>query len=204
MKLKKWELALIAALVLTFVFGAGLTRQQQNLSDKLIRLHVIAHSDSDADQALKLKVRDAVLDTASELLDGITDRDEAGEMLSEQINKLTAAGKAVVSDEGYDYAVTAEIGLEEYPTRDYDTFSLPAGTYTSLRIVIGEGGGHNWWCVIFPPMCLGTALDESDLAAGLTTDEIRLITSDGPEYEIKFKTLEILEFFREFFGFGRK
>jgi stage II sporulation protein R len=201
MKLKKWELALIIALVITFVSGAALTKEQAALSDKLIRLHVIANSDSEEDQALKLHVRDKVLEAAAVILDGVTDRGEAIELIQKELDKIIAAAGEEIQARGYDYPVTAEIGLESYPTRDYKTFSLPAGEYVSLRVVIGEGAGKNWWCVIFPPLCLSAAteLDEEALST-LTDEEVALITSDSPEYTVKFKAMEILEKLKGWLG----
>ncbi len=200
MKLKKWELALIAALLFTLILGAGLRREQTDLSEKLIRLHVVANSDSEADQALKLEVRDAVMKEAGRLLEGVTDRGEAVRRIEENLDAVTAGARDVVLENGYDYEVTAQIAVEAFPTREYETFSLPAGEYTSLRVVIGGGGGHNWWCVIFPPLCLSVASDAEDVFEQLTPEEIRLITEDGPEYVFKFKALELIEKLREWLG----
>jgi stage II sporulation protein R len=200
MKLKKWELALIAALLFTFILGAGLRREQTDLSEKLIRLHVVANSDSEADQALKLKVRDGILKEVGRLLEGVTDRGEAVRLIEENLDTVTAGARDVVLQNGYGYEVTATIAVEAFPTREYETFSLPAGEYTSLRVVIGEGGGHNWWCVIFPPLCLSVASDAEDIFEQLTPEEIRLITEDGPEYVLKFKALELIEKLKELLG----
>jgi stage II sporulation protein R len=193
MKLKKWELALIIALVITFLCGATLTKEQSALSDKLIRLHVIANSDSEEDQKLKLEVRDKILETVSVLLEGVTDRGEAVELLKNDMEKIITAAEAEVRARGYDYSVAAEIGLEAYPTREYETFSLPAGDYVSLRVLIGDAAGRNWWCVIFPPLCVSAAsgMDEEALST-LSDEEVALITSDSPEYVVKFKAIELV------------
>ncbi len=192
MKLKKWELALICALVMTFLCGAALKREQQDLSDKLIRLHVVANSDSDEDQALKLQVRDRILEEITPLIDGITDRDAAATIINSQMEAIIAVSEKVILEQGFGYTVAARVDVENFPTRDYETFSLPAGKYTSLRVEIGEAGGHNWWCVIFPPLCMTAATDYEETFKQLTDDQIKLITSDEPEYVIKFKSIEWL------------
>ena len=193
MKLKKWELALIAALVFTFIMGAGLRKEQTDLSEKLIRLHVVANSDSDEDQALKLKVRDGILNDAAAILDGVTSREKAVRLVEENLDEILSGARDVVLENGYNYSVTASISVEKFPTRDYETFSLPAGEYTSLRVVIGSGCGHNWWCVIFPPLCVSAATDAEEVFSSLSDEEMRLITEDGPEYVFKFKSIELLE-----------
>lgn len=200
MKLKKWELALIFALVITFLCGAAMAKEQGDLSDKLIRLHVVANSDSDEDQALKLKVRDMILEDITNLLKGVTDREKAAAIIDAHMPSIIADSEAVISAQGYGYAVTAKIAVEEFPTRDYDTFSLPAGKYTALRVVIGEGGGHNWWCVIFPPLCMTAATDYKATFKQLTDEQIKLITSDAPEYVIKFKSIELFDKFKAWLG----
>ena len=200
MKLKKWELALIFALVITFLCGAAMAKEQTDLSEQLIRLHVVANSDSDEDQALKLKVRDRILVDITALLKGVTDRDKAAQIIDAHMTSIIADSKEVISAEGYSYDVTAKITVEEFPTRDYDTFSLPAGKYTSLRVVIGEGSGHNWWCVIFPPLCMTAATDYKQTFKQLTNEQIKLITSDEPEYVIKFKSIELFDKFKAWLG----
>lgn len=200
MKLKVWELALIIALLLTLLCGAAAAGAQNDLAEKLVRLHVVAHSDSEEDQALKLEVRDKILSDVTELLGDITDRDKAAALIQANIDKIIASSSAVVKARGYEYNVTASIAVEEFPTRDYDSFSLPAGEYTSLRVVIGEGQGHNWWCVIFPPLCMSAATDLSKTKKLLTDEQIKLISSDEPEYVFKFKSIELFETFKLFLG----
>ncbi|MEL4105853.1 stage II sporulation protein R [Oscillospiraceae bacterium WX1] len=199
MKLKKWEIALIAALVITFLCGAALSKEDADLSEKLIRLHVVANSDTDDDQALKLKVRDTILVSVADLLDGVTDRDAAVKIIQEHLPEIITNAKQTVAVNGYSYDVTATIGLENFPTRVYDSFSLPAGTYMSLRVIIGAGAGHNWWCVIFPPLCTSAAVDFSKMT-NLTDDEIQLISSDKPEYVLKFKSIELINKIRAWLG----
>jgi stage II sporulation protein R len=191
MKIKKWEMILAVLFVFVLVSSLHVSAQQRALSDKLIRLHVVANSDSDADQELKLEARDAVLDQLSDLLSGVSSRDEAAQLIEENLTSIEETARAVVRDAGCDYAVTACLTQEDSPTKEYETFALPAGVYTSLRVTIGSGAGHNWWCVLYPPLCTASALD-SDSAAMLTDDEINLITGGGGEYVVRFKCMELL------------
>ena len=193
-KLKKWELCLMFGLLCTLASGAWLEREQTELSGRMIRLHVIANSDSAEDQALKLAVRDRVLEQAEGLYPAGADLDTAREALEDSLTELAAAGRREVEARGYDYPVTAAITQCWFPTKEYDGFSLPAGEYTALRVVIGEGEGKNWWCVAFPPLCLGAASETVDdaVSAGLfTPDQGALMTREGQEYVLKFKALEL-------------
>lgn len=196
-KLRRWELALLLGLALAALLGVWLDAGQSALAQQVIRLHVLANSDSAADQALKLEVRDSVLDAAQAYLSPGATRDEAEETLRAHLEDLAAAGAQRVAEAGYSYPVTAS--LEEnywFPTKQYADFALPAGEYTALRVVIGEGGGQNWWCVVFPPLCLGSASDrsaETALAAGLSEDQVCLMTGEDEGYVVKFRAIELWE-----------
>ena len=199
MKLKVWEIALVIAVVAALLGGTALAREQAELSSKLIRLHVVPNSDSKEDQALKTAVRDKVLEMTQPLLKGITDRDLARAVLAEYLPAIEEAAAETVRENGFDYTVTATLGMESLPTRRYETFALPAGDYLSLRVTIGEGGGGNWWCVVYPPLCFAAAEGDVEAFAGLTDEEVRLITEETPRYVIKFKTLEIFHKIKAFF-----
>ena len=191
-RVAKWELALLVGLMVSLAWGCWAERTEAQLSQKVVRLHVLANSDSEADQALKLKVRDSVLETASAVLEGCLDRETAEQRLSAALPEIEDAARARIAAEGETQAVTAELRPTAFPTREYEDFSLPAGDYLALRVVLGEGEGHNWWCVVFPPLCAETTSDLSQtaMAAGLTEDDIALITeSDG--YQLKFKAVEL-------------
>ena len=197
----RWEWALLIALLVSFAWGTWADRTQQQLSDKVLRLHVLANSDSEADQALKRKVRDSVLETASAILADCPDRETAEQRLSAALPEIEDAARARIAAEGGEQTVTAELRPTVFPTREYEDFTLPAGEYLALRVVLGEGEGHNWWCVVFPPLCAETtsSLSQTAMAAGLTEEEVALITeSDG--YQLKFKTLELWEKLRAFFS----
>ena len=194
--LRRWEAALLAGVAVAALSGAVTGEEQEALADKMVRLHVIANSDGEADQALKLKVRDKVLEASKELIPAGSSQEDAVEILSAHLEELATVGAGVVGAEGYTYPVTAS--LEEdvwFPTKTYTDFALPAGNYTALRLTIGEGNGQNWWCVVFPPLCMGSvteAVAESAPEDCFTDTEVSLITGEDEGYVVKFKTMELL------------
>ncbi|NBI11834.1 stage II sporulation protein R [Colidextribacter sp. OB.20] len=201
-KLKRWELALMVGIITALAVGSWLGQEQRELADSVIRLHVIANSDSQADQALKLAVRDRVLEEAAELYPEGATLAQAQAALEGQLNTLAAAGRAVVEERGQDYPVTARLESCWFPTKEYEGFALPAGNYTALRVVIGEGKGQNWWCVAFPPLCLGAASETVDQAAqaGLfTPEQSALVTGENEGYVLKFKAMELVGELQGFF-----
>ncbi len=195
--MKKWTglclavTMLLGALLILPIWGAT------GVYDSVIRLHVLANSDSDADQALKLEVRDAVLACTEALLDGVQTRKGAQEILEENLGVLEEVAEQTLAERGAPNTVCVTLGEEEYPRRTYEHAALPAGEYLSLRVMIGEAEGQNWWCVLFPPMCLSAASSEREsacLAAGLTEGQYRFITgSDGTGYRLRFKLVEMVE-----------
>jgi len=199
-RLRRWELALLLGVAAAALLGSALGAEQSALADKVIRLHVIANSDTPQDQALKLQVRDRVLAQAEELLEPGMDRAQAQAALAGHLEELAAAGASAVEEAGESYPVTASLAGEVwFPTKEYEDFALPAGNYTALRVVIGEGAGRNWWCVVFPPLCLGSVSESTgELAAqaGLTGEEVALITGEDEGYVVKFKAMELWDQFR--------
>lgn len=198
-RLRRWESALMAGLAVALVAGLWLDGQQAALADKVIRLHVIANSDSDADQALKLAVRDRILEEAAETFSGSGSVEEAAQAIQAAIPRLEAAGEAVVRAHGYDYTVTASLEDDVwFPTKEYTDFALPQGSYTALRVVIGSGEGRNWWCVVFPPLCLGSVSETTEAAAlgTLSEGDIALMTGEDEGYVVKFKAIELWEAFK--------
>ena len=198
--MKLWRyiiLLIVAGSVCVAAAGARASAQQKAISEKLIRLHVIANSDSNADQKLKLQVRDAVL----EYLEGQRwrDRDEAQMWLHKNLPLLESTCAAKLKSLGCNHSVTAVLENEIYPTRTYDTFSLPAGEYLSLKIVLGEGEGKNWWCVVYPAICVPSTaeLTEVAAAAGFSDGEVAFITEDNAGIEVRFKILELLNFMKK-------
>ena len=188
MKKRVVSLILLAASALTVTLCAVLQAQSQRMADKIIRLHVVANSDTSADQAVKLAVREA-----GRVLDGAEDPKQA---VAAQLPALEAAANAELQRQGSEDLARVSFRRELFPTREYDTFSLPAGVYDSLRVTIGQGEGHNWWCVIFPSLCVPATADgfaEAAAAGGFSTGEIRLLIQADPAYTVKFRSLELLQ-----------
>ena len=198
-RLRLAEAALLCGVAFAMLFGFYLDGQQAALREKTLRLHVLANSDSEEDQALKLKVRDRVLQLAESYYEPGDDRASAEEKLRTHLADLSEAGEAVVRENGYSYLVSAKIEDVWFPTKTYTDFALPAGKYRALRVVIGEGEGQNWWCVLFPPLCLSSVTEETAetaMAAGFSEEETALITGESGEYVIRFKCVELWEKFR--------
>ncbi len=198
-RLHIWEIALLIGMAVFLISGAVSLQNRDQLADKVVRLHILANSDSEEDQALKLRVRDRVLERATELLEQTGDRREAADVLQSHLPELERIAAEEISDCGYEYDVTAEVANTMFPTKEYDGFTLPAGEYLALRIIIGEGNGHNWWCVVFPPLCTTAAADvpASALAAGFDEEEVALVTEENEGYVLKFKAMEWWEAIRE-------
>ena len=191
--LRRWECALLVLAAALTLFCSWLGGYRECLSGKLLRLHVVANSDSDADQALKLEVRDAVLDCAAGYLENVNDVRAAEQVLGAHLAELAGAGQAVVREKGYDYAVRASLGTSHFPTKTYDGFALPAGDYRALRVTIGAGEGRNWWCVVFPALCVSAASEWQDTAVsgGLSDEDVRLMAEEDEGYVLRFKCLEL-------------
>ena len=172
---------------------------EEKIYESVVRLHVLANSDSDDDQSLKLKVRDAILSYVSPLVIDSKSREEAIEILQREIESIKKEAKTVILEQGYGYDVDVTLTLEEYPTRNYESMSFPSGQYVSLRVLIGEAEGQNWWCVLFPPLCLSAASskaesEESFIAVGLNSDQYKIITeSEDMKYYLRFKILEAMK-----------
>ena len=196
---KRFYVAIVVLLIALMALSFLPVHGERAVYDTVVRLHVLANSDSEEDQALKLKVRDGVLEAAAPLVEGCTTQAEAVEALTAHLSELEAAALAVMQSEGYDYPVTVLLGEEDYPTRTYESCAFPAGTYVSLRVLIGEGEGQNWWCCLFPPLCLSAATAKEDnedafIQVGLTKDQYGIITETGKtKYKVRFKLLEVLE-----------
>ena len=195
---KKLEIALLLALAATLLWGAASLHRQETLSRKMIRLHVIANSDSDADQALKLQVRDAVLARATELLTQSADMTDAWSRLEDALPALEQTASAAC---GGAYPVRAELAETEFPLKEYDGFALPAGEYLALRVVIGEGAGRNWWCVVYPPLCTAscTAWEDTARCGGMDEGDVKLMAEEDG-FVLKFRAVELWERLRQWLG----
>lgn len=186
------------ALFLAFLVCTALWAQarQSQLAERVVRLHVIANSDTAEDQALKLRVRDRVLEEVRPLLAGLRSAGEAEAAIAGSLDSLTEAARDELAKEGCDCPVTVTLEDVWFPTRTYDAAALPAGTYRALRVVIGAGEGHNWWCVVFPSLCLPAVSEASLQAAGFSEEDIALVTEATPGCVIRFKTVEWWETLR--------
>lgn len=199
-----WKLIKFVALVLSVAFVLeflGLYRDKQTLEDSLIRLHVVASSDSQEDQAVKLQVRDAVVSCVEAALSKVKTIDEAKAWLQENLPEIQQAANQVLKKLGLDYEASVTLAPEPFPKRDYDTFSLPSGVYESLRVTLGEGQGQNWWCVVFPQLCLPAAGEDTDsVAAGAGFSEALTGAVTGKEgYHLRFYFLDVLGKLENFF-----
>lgn len=177
----------LVAFVVVCIYGWGIVTDSQALEENFLRLHVVGASDSKEDQDVKLLVRDAVLASLEEGLDDLTDPAAAYDYVARMLPKVKEAADRCLQEAGFSDTVAVSLTEEAFPTRDYDTFSLPAGVYQALRVVIGEGEGKNWWCVVFPQLCVGEDFVETASVAGLSPELTG--TLEG-EYEIRFWLLE--------------
>lgn len=200
--------AIACALALTILISlCGFSNDCAGIRERVLRLHVLANSDSAADQALKLKVRDTVVETAAGLFDEIDDEGAALERAQAKLPEIEAAAQQRVYDEGYDYPVKAKLCNMYFTTRQYDTVTLPAGMYDALRVTIGEAEGKNWWCVVFPPMCVSTATEHKTLGDVLEPPQQEIV-EQPQKYEVRLKVVELFEGFchhvRSWFGGDEK
>ena len=180
------------AVMVAAVWTGGLLRDSARLRSELLRLHGVGASDSAEDQAVKLRVRDAVLENLQLALADVRDVEQAEEYVRKMIPKLTDTANRVLEEWGFTDTVSISIGEEEFPVRDYETFRLPSGVYKALRIVIGEGKGRNWWCVVFPELCLAATSEAFVQTANMEGFDDTLTGSLSGEYEIRFWILDQL------------
>lgn len=180
-------------LVFIFVFSyiTPFVQTSESISDSVFRLHILANSNAEYDQALKLKVRDAVLENSSEMFLDCKSLDEIIKKCSDNIEVFQTTAEQCIKENGYDYGVKVYVDKEYFNTREYETITLPSGVYNALKIEIGEAKGKNWWCVMFPAICL-SGVSETEMNEYLTDDEAELINSNS-DYEIRFKIVEVYE-----------
>ena len=200
-----YRVLLVILLLIVFVcFSAYsyVTAVSNGIADSVFRLHVIANSDSDEDQALKLKVRDSLLEYMNSLCSSTSSKEEAMRIANENIDDFTKIAQDVIYQNGYNYSVDVSVGSCDFPTKEYGDVSLPAGTYDALRVKIGSASGHNWWCVMFPPLCFvdvtsGIIPEESkeNLEENLDSESYNLISNNEDDIglNIKFKLIELFQ-----------
>ena len=184
----------ICLLIAVFFWCGNLLSHKRQLRENLIRLHVVANSDSEADQAIKLQVRDAVVESLKQDLQSLQNLEEAKAYLQRNLPKIESLANETLKRAGIDGDAVVTLCREAFDKRIYDTFTLPAGVYESLRIIIGQGEGHNWWCVVFPSLCLpATTEGFEDVAAGAGFSEELRHTLTGEEgYQVRFFLLDAM------------
>ncbi|SHH32818.1 stage II sporulation protein R [Tepidibacter thalassicus] len=201
--MKKFTLILTISIlfILSSVFYLqDIYKNREAYKEKLIRFHVIANSDSREDQALKLKVRDKIIAYLSPKLEKSQNIEETKKIIKENLKNIENIASQEIKNNEKDYTVSANLGYSSFPTKKYSNIVLPAGKYKALKVVIGEGKGKNWWCVMFPPLCfidinhgITDKKTEKNLMKVLTKEEYKMILVDNNEVKLKFKLLEIIE-----------
>ncbi len=185
---------LLCAVFLSFsVFNADCEEIRQNV----LRLHIIANSDSKADQSLKIEIRDEILKKSGNIFEGVTSLEDATLQTKNKIDDFSDIANRVIKENGFSYKAKAYLGKRYFETRKYEKFTLPAGVYDSLIIELGKGEGKNWWCVIFPEVCLPSA---SDIGLSKTVNEGSVdIAENADRYILRFKVVEIYEKIKNLF-----
>ena len=185
-------LCIVVAFIMIFVsdgFAAADT-----VREECLRLHVLADTDSEADQSVKLQVRDAILEETGELFQSCLTAAEAVSRASERKEEIEDVAERVLRENGFSYGAEVFIEEEYFSTRQYESVSLPAGNYTALKVVLGEGEGHNWWCVMFPPLCLSAVTEkQADSIYGVFGENGGNLVTGKSGYKVKFRIVEIVE-----------
>ena len=188
-------------LIVTLVWCGTVIADRQKLNESLIRLHIVADSDEVKSQQLKIRVRDGIVESLRNSMAEFEDVEEARAYLREHLPDLESLANRILQEFGADLTAKVSLSRETFPKKSYDTFTLPAGVYEALRIVIGEGKGENWWCVVFPQFCLPTSSEEFQTAAVNAgfTDELTAALSDNEVAELRFLFLDALGWIENFF-----
>ncbi len=189
----KLEIGFLLLLALLFAWGTALEHQQQRIADSMLRLHVVGASNSESDQRIKLQVRDAILTAATPYLEYADSLDHAKFLVEAHLDELELAANDALRQLGSDDQAWVTLSRKLFGTRNYQGFSLPGGYYDALCVTIGAGSGKNWWCVVYPQICMASSVEHQKAVAvmgGINPQDAALITED---YTLKFKTLEIFE-----------
>ncbi len=195
----KFELSIIIALIVSIFVGIDTCSANcEDIRENIFRLHVIANSDSQEDQQLKLAVRDRIISIGGDIFAQVHNKQEAETIVRPMLSEFQRAAEDVIKEQGYDYPVKVTISNEYFNTRIYEKVTLPAGKYDALRVIIGSGEGKNWWCVMFPPMCLPAAEETEALNQVLSEEDLQFV-SDYQDYEVRFKIIEWYENIKNWF-----
>lgn len=194
---KKIKISVTVGIVVAILFSiCSFAKTSEEIRSDVLRLHVIANSDTSVDQNLKLRLRDYILQEGKDIFNGSVNVENAVKKIEPVLPELEKSAKAFVNQAGFYYDVKISLSNEYFTTRTYETVTLPAGKYLALRVVIGSGEGHNWWCVMFPPMCVPAADKKDEIENVFSEKEIKLVESK-PKYEPRFKVVEIYEQLKE-------
>ncbi|MCR1935611.1 stage II sporulation protein R [Clostridium tepidum] len=203
--MKKILVFILSIIVIFFIgfssfklFNNSTSVNQRDISNKIIRFHVLANSDSIEDQSLKLKVKDEIINYMMPKLDKSSSIDESRKILKENDKEIKRIAENIINKNGYKYSVNTYLGQDQFPIKTYGNITLPQGKYEAYKIVIGNGEGQNWWCVMFPPLCfvdvtkgeVSTKETEEKMKKVLKEEELKSIKNSKNSYEIKFKVVE--------------
>ncbi len=196
-KISNLTVGIICGMVFLVVYNlTSFAYNCNEIRENVLRLHIIADSDNKTDQEIKLKVRDELLKHGFDIFDGCVNIENAIQMIEPQLEAIEETANTVIRSNGYDYKAEAKLTTEYFDTRVYDDFTLPAGEYLALKIVLGSGEGKNWWCVMFPTLCLPAAEKKTDINAVFNNEQVNII-SDKSKYKIRFRIIEIIEEFKQ-------
>ncbi len=195
--MKKILILSICVCLLFALLGVMPVHGEAEIYDGVLRLHVVANSDSEEDQALKLLVRDRVVELTECLTGDCEDLEQTRGVVTDNLSLIADEAQRVIEENGYAYDVEVRLGKEEYPRKSYASLCFPSGEYLSLQVLIGDATGQNWWCVLFPPLCLDAATEANEdafISVGFTPEQYKVITeTDTPKYKARFKLLEVIE-----------
>lgn len=190
--IKKWEAALIAGLICTIILSiASFSADCKSIREDVFRVHILANSDSEEDQALKLKVRDELQIYCLDMFKECESSYEAQALAQSSLNAIQTQVQNTVYENGYDYCVSVEVAKEYFSTRDYEDITLPAGQYKALVVKLGKAQGKNWWCCLYPTVCINAAAENSPSDV-LDSSELEIV-ENKPKYEIRFFIVELFE-----------
>lgn len=199
--MRKIVISLLFGLMFSMLIMAYADETQKSIADSLVRLHIVANSDSQIDQSVKLLVRDAVIDELSPIISNASNPSHAQQIINDNLSLVEKAAQSVLKKNNLGYGATALCTISHFPTKQYENITLPAGNYNALKIILGNGDGQNWWCVMYPPLCFEGSIDgnmNSDaktlLKSNLDSDEYALICQNSSiPVKFKFKIFEIFD-----------
>lgn len=191
---KRFEISIILGLIFSILLSfTSFDASCSEIKREVLRLHVLANSDSDEDQQLKLLVRQTVLEQSEDVFSGSKSKNEAMLSAKNNLSKIVNSAQKTVYENGYNYTITGEVSKSYFPQKEYDNFTLPAGYYDAVRIKIGKAEGKNWWCVLFPEVCLSASANLGETLSSRSTDAVQ----NPQNYKVRFKVVELISAARE-------